>query len=466
MNDKELLAEIKGKEFYRQAGEGKFINLMLPLKSIYSMKEVYGTNFPWCIGIVKDGSGEWWWDKNGMKSVGHWFVEQQRNDPTFITRIEKNWQHARQDVKNCIEKIKDNRYKDACAAFKDLTKKAEEAWKQVIFIDAFDVDGEEIIQKEAGADVAALTVPYELSYTQRQELSLLKIAHALKQGKNVQKQLKTHAQSFYWYKNSYAFVEKFDEKYFLKEAKKIAQKSKKEIKKEMEDITTGMKEQQRQCEKLIASLPTNARNIIHFFRKLSNLRDQRKATHVELIVWMKLLIGKIATHIPENLNQFIVYDEIDDMHDPEFIVQLKAREKGVLAGVTAQQGFFVMTGKEGESVTSLFHDTKTVEQLSGRIAYAGNVRGIVKVVNTAADFGKLKKSEILVAPMTRPDYFPLMKRCAAIVTDEGGITSHAAIVARELKKPCIIGTHNATKVLKDGDMVEVDANKGVVRKLS
>src|SRR3989344_8952703 len=122
---KELLAEIKGKEFYRQAGEGKFINLMLPLKSIYSMKEVYGTNFPWCIGIVKNGAGEWWWDKNGMKIVGHWFVEQQRNDPTFITRIEKDWQHARQNIQDCIAKTKDNKYKDARAAFKELTKKAE-----------------------------------------------------------------------------------------------------------------------------------------------------------------------------------------------------------------------------------------------------------------------------------------------------------------------------------------------------
>jgi pyruvate,water dikinase len=65
--------------------------------------------------------------------------------------------------------------------------------------------------------------------------------------------------------------------------------------------------------------------------------------------------------------------------------------------------------------------------------------------------------------MTRPEFVPLMKKAIAIVTDEGGITCHAAIVSRELKKPCIIGTKVATQVLKDGDMVEVDANSGIVR---
>jgi pyruvate,water dikinase len=65
--------------------------------------------------------------------------------------------------------------------------------------------------------------------------------------------------------------------------------------------------------------------------------------------------------------------------------------------------------------------------------------------------------------MTRPEYVPLMRLALAIVTDEGGITCHAAIVSRELKKPCIIGTKIATQVLHDGDLVEVDADAGVVR---
>jgi len=66
--------------------------------------------------------------------------------------------------------------------------------------------------------------------------------------------------------------------------------------------------------------------------------------------------------------------------------------------------------------------------------------------------------------MTRPEYLPLFKKAAAVVTDAGGILSHAAIVARELKKPCVIGTQNATKRLNNGDRVEVDATHGTIKK--
>ena len=76
---------------------------------------------------------------------------------------------------------------------------------------------------------------------------------------------------------------------------------------------------------------------------------------------------------------------------------------------------------------------------------------------------KINSNSILVARMTFPEYFPAMNKARAFITDEGGITCHAAIVAREMNKPCIIGTKIATKVLKDGDLVEVDADKGVVR---
>jgi pyruvate,water dikinase len=65
--------------------------------------------------------------------------------------------------------------------------------------------------------------------------------------------------------------------------------------------------------------------------------------------------------------------------------------------------------------------------------------------------------------MTNPDYVPYMKIAAAIVTDEGGTTCHAAIASRELKVPCVVGTRIATKILKDGDVVEVDADNGIIR---
>jgi len=83
----------------------------------------------------------------------------------------------------------------------------------------------------------------------------------------------------------------------------------------------------------------------------------------------------------------------------------------------------------------------------------------------AADVSKVKRGDILVTSMTTPELAPAMEKAAAFITDEGGILCYAAIVACEINKPCIIGTKIATKVLKDGDLVEVDAIKGIVRKL-
>lgn len=126
----------------------------------------------------------------------------------------------------------------------------------------------------------------------------------------------------------------------------------------------------------------------------------------------------------------------------------------------------VLSGKE--SKTNLKHLEEAVtnqENIHGVVASPGKALGKVKLVFAREDFGKVKSGDILVTSMTTPEMVPIMKKAAAFITDEGGITCHAAIMSRELKKPCIIGTKIATKIFKDGDIIEVDANKGIVKKL-
>lgn len=104
-------------------------------------------------------------------------------------------------------------------------------------------------------------------------------------------------------------------------------------------------------------------------------------------------------------------------------------------------------------------------KVTGRVAFRGYVKGPAKIVRFVSELDKVKSGDILITPMTFPSFIMAMDRAAAFVTDEGGITCHAAIVAREMQKPCITGTKIATKVFKDGDLVEVNANKGIVRKI-
>jgi pyruvate,water dikinase len=86
----------------------------------------------------------------------------------------------------------------------------------------------------------------------------------------------------------------------------------------------------------------------------------------------------------------------------------------------------------------------------------------VKIILDPLPEKPFDEGDILVTGMTRPDYIPYIKKSAGFITDAGGILSHAAITARELKKPCIIGTETGTKILKNGDMVEIDGEHGTV----
>lgn len=106
-----------------------------------------------------------------------------------------------------------------------------------------------------------------------------------------------------------------------------------------------------------------------------------------------------------------------------------------------------------------------VKELKGQAASPGKATGRVSIVHSVYEVGKIKRGEVLVASSTTPMHVPAMEKAVAIVTDEGGLLSHAAIVSRELGVPCVVGTKVATKVLKDGDRVVVDAMKGVVKKL-
>ena len=92
----------------------------------------------------------------------------------------------------------------------------------------------------------------------------------------------------------------------------------------------------------------------------------------------------------------------------------------------------------------------------------GSASGAARVLTSLADAAALGDGDVLVTHMTSPDWLPLLRRAAAIVTDSGGMTCHAAIVSRELGIPCVVGTGEATSKLRDGEIVTVDATRGLV----
>ncbi|MDD5031767.1 MAG: PEP-utilizing enzyme [Patescibacteria group bacterium] len=135
---------------------------------------------------------------------------------------------------------------------------------------------------------------------------------------------------------------------------------------------------------------------------------------------------------------------------------------------TFNHKFFLYYGRKARRIENKYFAKpkgKEIGELKGVSAQKGIARGKAKIILSYNDFKKFKDGDILIATNTMPEYMPVIRKAGAIVTEIGGVTCHAAVVARELKKPCLIGVASATAILKDGDKVEVDADKGIVRKL-
>lgn len=144
-------------------------------------------------------------------------------------------------------------------------------------------------------------------------------------------------------------------------------------------------------------------------------------------------------------------------------------ERNVYSYITWQDKLKIFSG--GEAYRRIRELEKDIpkEEVIGTQASSGFAKGRVRVIpfsmNPEEYLSKFQKGEVLVSTTTGPEMVVIMEKAVAIVTDEGGMMSHAAIVSREFGIPCVVGTVYATEVFKDGDFVEVNANNGVVRKI-
>jgi phosphohistidine swiveling domain-containing protein len=255
-----------------------------------------------------------------------------------------------------------------------------------------------------------------------------RMEHAIREGKNVE----NIAKEFGWIKVRDGFSEPFSVEE-IEELKKIIKKP----------------EHPEQ-----ASVPEPLQDLIAQLKELVYFRTHRTDVFYEFLYLARPVLQRVAQHYNMDFKEL--------RHYPIETLLSGKPEK--------YTGDYTMICYEGNATflrKPLFvteQDTN-LSEVKGMIAQPGKVTGKVKIVQSLKDINKVKEGDILVTQMTFPSFITAMHRAVAFVTDEGGITCHAAIVSREMKKPCIIGTKIATKVFKDGDLVEVDANNGTVKKL-
>jgi len=182
---------------------------------------------------------------------------------------------------------------------------------------------------------------------------------------------------------------------------------------------------------------------------------------------VKIRIKEFTKIDPNQIIEVITVDELlsGKPHDLQTRLENRARDK-----------YFVYQILNGKEEVSWVDDPDPIIQeieksqpeddmleLAGQIACQGKVQGKARIIFDPSKEAQFDKGDILVTINSNPTFMSLIKKCSAIVTDEGGMTCHASIISREMNIPCIVGTKVATKVLHDDDLIEVDANKGIVK---
>ena len=183
----------------------------------------------------------------------------------------------------------------------------------------------------------------------------------------------------------------------------------------------------------------------------------RRNESVLLQMSKKLPIRPTET-IPTAGQKIISKKEIADRQKNGFGIVIKRGEMNIVSGKKN-----IETLIKKENISEPFKKYANIYEFRGLAASRGKIKGIARVLEDASGISGFKDGEIIVTYMTTIEFTPVFRKAAAVVTDEGGMSCHAAIVSREFKIPCIVGTKIATRVLKTGDEIEVDADKGVVK---
>lgn len=222
------------------------------------------------------------------------------------------------------------------------------------------------------------------------------------------------------------------------------------------------------------NLSSPARLIIKILKQWGYCLNYLDEAGCLITYYLKNFLEELARRMGVTYEMLIemTFEEIDEFFSKGAISPAKKnkfKERIKSWGIVYQGGKFkVYSGKELEKLEKketqkTDSQVEQIKLIKGLVASSGQARGLARVMESYHDIAKIKRGEILVSSKTTPKFVPAMEKAKAIITDEGGLLSHAAIVSRELKIPCIVGTKIATKVLHDGDLVEVDAEQGVVR---
>jgi phosphohistidine swiveling domain-containing protein len=407
---------------------------------------------------------------NRLRVLANNMINNQLKDKTFVDSMIKEWQNKITWFdKNCqdIEKIKNLNNKELAEFIENSHKWGCDIWVTGFKLEAFDPLSDEVMQnlldkyEKSGfslEDFNEVCVFDEPSLIQRRQLDLIKIQKANQEKRD--ELIQKHLEDFKWIKTNF-----FESKILTKQ--EVLDELDKEIKVDLKYYEDLKQKKQNILDKHKPS--KEILDIIYFFNKLSYWREIRKEMSLKINYFLNRIIEEIADRLNkpvELLNKSCSSEGSRFFEDKNFLDELKQRQE-YWCSFKENDEFSLLGGEKALPYIKEFEAlADPSRKLKGTTACKGKVTAKVKVLFGEKDFPNFNKGDIIVAVMTRPEYVPLMEKASAIITEEGGITCHASIISRELKIPCMVGVQNATTYLKDGDLVEVDADNGTVKKVS
>lgn len=510
--------QFKGRKNYVQATESVIQLIWIPgVATGRLLRERLGIGYDSIIGIFRNDFTQWLYDEEDLRKLTEFILEKQGENPGCIDGLIRLWETT--DLgkfkAECekLDRVKLREIPDGklLSLYNRYVAAYYAEWAIPIIADAISLHSESIarhelirllgarrMEKEFSKCFPILTAPVGISFANKERMDLLKIlgkfqkmpisremgregALKLMEQRDVEMRLlaepkirsllEDHAHKYHWIRNSYLMARMLKPEDFTSELAEMILEGK-DAKEEMSWIGASPIIAKNAKKKLMKALGVRGKLklILQIIEKFASWQDERKKFNLigdhylynflmEIARRMGVSYYDVAYSTPEELSKWFVRGKID--------VKLMRERRKFGAMVVSRNLTGVYCGKDARTLERILKLDKSspVSDVRGQCASIGRAEGFVKIINNSSEIPKMRKGDILVSSMTRPELVPAMKKASAIVTDEGGITSHAAIVSRELGIPCIIGTKVATKVFKDGDFVEVNANHGVIRKV-
>ncbi|MBW2966507.1 hypothetical protein KY342_05370, partial [Candidatus Woesearchaeota archaeon] len=281
--------------------------------------------------------------------------------------------------------------------------------------------------------------------------------------------------NYFWIPFDYLGPEIWDEKYYTKRIKELLSFEIDILKRQKKEILQYQRSLDIKQKILVKELKLPFDLVILFeaLKDIAIMQDEKKAITTKSHYYLQNFYKELAARAKTDYLDFyfLLNEEIKDIllnsKDMKEIVKerkklsisiVKSGKEKILHGNEAKK-----YAKKNKILLPSEEIEEEVNEFKGVTGSQGYAVGEVRIIEKPGEMSKFKQGEILVTTMTTPDFVPIMNKAKAIITNEGGITCHAAIVSRELGIPCVIGTNIATRVLKDGDIVEVNADEGIVK---